>query len=186
MFSEEEREGWMKWKNKKIQEEGKRCNLKKYLEEIPNAPCRDTILQWEHKKQKTGTVETHTENRGQPSLLTSGEMEVVAGWILTQEIKEKVVRGVDVINFVKDSFNLDVSKQWVSEALQRFGFSSQRIKSSKASSPMIKKIPEMKQFISEVRSLISEGVELSRLVAMDEVMFWNSGSILRSYAVRNG
>lgn len=186
VFTEDEREGWMKWKNKKIKEEGNKCNLSKLLEDIPNAPSRGTILRWEHKQQTTGNVETIIENWGHPSLLTSGEMEIVAGWMLTQEFKEKVVRAIDIINFVKDSFNLDVSKQWVSEAVQRFGFTSQRTKTSKASHPISKKIPEMKQFISEVRSVISDGVELSRLVAMDEVMFWNSGSVLRSYAVRNG
>lgn len=117
VFTEDEREGWMKWKNKKIKEEGNKCNLSKLLEDIPNAPSRGTILRWEHKQQTIGNVETMTKNWGRPSLLTSGEMEVVAGWILTQEFKEEVVRAIDIINFVKDSFNLNVSKQWVSEAV---------------------------------------------------------------------
>lgn len=110
-------------------------------------------------------------------------MMVVFGWVLTHAQQEKVTSANDVIDFVKRSFNLDVNPSWVSRTLSAAGFSSQRTKSSKQSNPIMTKLPEMKQFILSVRELISDGIELSRVVAMDDVMFWNSGSVLRSYAV---
>lgn len=186
VFSEKEREQWVKWKKQKQEEQGSHPHLENLLKEVPNAPSLRAICGWEKLQNEGHSLETHTSEWGRPSMLTEGEKAVIAGWVLKREALEKVTQARDVIEFFKKHFSMTVSKQWVSTLLHSLGFSSQRVKTSKAKVPIIKRMPEMKNFILQVRELIEDGVELSRIVAMDEVMFWNCGTILRSYAVCGG
>jgi hypothetical protein len=104
----------------------------------------------------------------------------------TRQRQHKLTSAQTVINFVREHFQEKVSPTWVSNTLSSLGFSSQKVRQAWETKPLHQKLPEIKKFIAEVRSLIEDGVELSRIVAVDEVGFWSSGVVLRSYAIRGG
>jgi hypothetical protein len=45
---------------------------------------------------------------------------------------------------------------------------------------------EMASFIEEVRALVRNDFQLSQVTAVDQISFWNSPSVLRSYAPIGG
>jgi transposase len=186
IYTGEERERWIQWKKQKEEKDGKRCNLQEELKLLPSAPHRDTIRRWEVRQLKGESLETNTSNWGAPALMTHGEKEVLAGWVLLREKNNEVTTGQDVINFVLEAFGVEVDKSWVSHTMHSLGFSSQKTQDAHEKKPLYTKMSEIKSFIQSIRDLIEDGVELSRIVCADETPFWNSGAVLRSYAVKGG
>ena len=170
----------------KNEEEGRKCGLQNQLEIIPGAPHRDTIRRWEMRQLRGDSLETNTANWGAPPLMTEGEKQVLGGWVLLRERGNKITSGTSVVNFVMEHFGVSVDSSWVSRTLRSLGFSSQYMKTAFEERPMYTKMPEMKKFIQSVRELLDDGVALSRIVCADEVGFWNSGVVTRSYAIRGG
>jgi hypothetical protein len=186
VFDVNEKKEWIQWKKCRQEKDGKKCGLGNELEVIPNAPTLKQLRIWEKLELEGHNLDIITENWGAPSKLTPGEKEVLAGWVLLREQSEKVTSGQNIIDFVQRNFGETVEKTWVSHTMASLGFSSQRVKGSKSSHPAIKYLPDVKHFIGEIRDLLDDGIESSRLVAEDEVAFWNSGVYLRSYAMRGG
>jgi len=109
--------------------------------------------------------------RGRKKKLSEDFIAIVVGFAIDRRLALKAVNAQDLIDFARGYFNINISKQRISEILQKYGFSSQL--SMERNSRMTDEQVAMDSldFILQLRQ---ERKEFKRLLVMDETGLWSN------------
>ena len=106
----------------------------------------------------------------------------MAGYALFLLRRQHIVDAEVLIDFVSVAFNKTVNKSWVARHMHKLGFSSHR----PAGQPLkyFKKdaLPTAIQFVEDTRPVLNAFNDKSRIVAVDQISFWDNGLVTSCYA----
>lgn len=116
------------------------------------------------------------------SKLTSDELAVTAGYALFLLECRHVVDHHVIINFIFTAFNETVAKSWVSKHMHQLGFSSRRPRGLSWTYYNADALPIAVEFAADTRAALLAFGDNSRIVAMDQISFWDNGLVTSCYA----
>lgn len=92
----------------------------------------------------------------------------------------------DIANWAKKHFDVKLSKQYISEMMLYLGFHSRQARPTPSERLKPDFLSEMISSISAVRERIGERYDKEEVLAEDELMLWNSGTVNTSYGLVGG
>jgi transposase len=181
--TQREREIFLYLLNLRDPKTNKRLLTSKMICQIPHAPSRSTLNRWQ---KEAACPPRKKARKGRPPLLSEVEKLVLGGWVLDRVNKHKVTGISQVKAFVQESFGVKVSSTWVSRKMHALGFSFQKTQESNSRREFSKEQKIITSFLRRTRRTIEKMNDLSRVIAMDVMGFWNTGVVRHSYALRSG
>jgi transposase len=179
-YSKQEKEEYLLelgWKNGKKLRKGKTIAQ---VAAFPLAPSRLTLYRWikqsrMHKRTK--------KTPGPKPLLSQAEKEILGGKILTRIQKKKPVTAMWIKNWLKETWNLNVSSPYLTKILHSIHIKSHRTLPRTAKEMREPKTKEMINFLKELQADYQALADPSHFVCMDQMIFWNCGAVPRSYSL---
>ncbi len=149
------------------------------LASFPSAPPRKTLEDWRRGFSHPRAPHKH---KGADCKLTSDEFAVVGGYTLFLLSRRHVVDHHVIIDFVSTAFNETVTKSWVTKHLHQLGFSSHRPAGLSFKYYNADALPIAIDFVNDTRPTLLEFGDASRIVAMDQLSFWDNGLVTSCYS----
>jgi hypothetical protein len=153
------------------------------LARIPNAPPRETLKTW---KREWSHPRQPPKRRGVVAKVASDQQCIMAGYALFLIERMRVVSIEVLIDFLSSAFNLTVSKSWVSRHMHALGFSSHRPGGVPLKYYNRDALHTAIEFVNDVRPTLNKFGDKQRIVAMDQISFWDNGLVTSSYAPIGG
>ena len=120
------------------------------------------------------------------SSLLSVEQCNILGYCLDRLSQHLGVNLDEVILFVKEAFGVTVSSQWASRHLHQLHFSSHRTRSLLVKYKKIDVYQHAITFLRELQPQLQKVKPISRIVAMDQISFWNGGIVASCFGPIGG
>ena len=109
--------------------------------------------------------------RGRKKKLSEDFIAIVVGFAIDRRLALKAVNAQDLIDFARGYFNINISKQRISEILQKYGFSSQLSMERNSRMTDDQVAMDSLDFILQLRQ---ERKEFKRSLVMDETGLWSN------------
>jgi len=155
----------------------------KQLAKVPGLPDAATIHRWREAASNPPAEVKLTATIGRPPLLTDEELMIVGGFVLfCAERHQTCGGGKEIIDFIQHAFGITVLKSWVSEKMEEIGISSHRPASLKFTFGGSHCIAAAVEYLDENQSLLRKIVPRSRIVAIDQISFWDCGVSESTYS----
>ena len=151
-----------------------------------SGPDPSTIYRWKRQQQAPSRDPMTVVPRGRPPKLSSIEKNILGGWVLDRAENHERTSAHDIVAFVAENFQEQVSKQWVSNTMQGLQLTSHRAtkRPQKYKKPNL--VGKLHTFLCNLRNKIDGKLESSQVVAIDNVRFSHPQAILRSYSPKGG
>ena len=150
------------------------------------APSRRSLQYWKKAAMIPLEARIPPKKRGRKQKLSSGEEMIVAGHVLERVSNNQLAQAKDIIDFVAESFQEDISPSYVTRMMNRIHFSSHLIKEKEYRRVRRGLSERLLHFLLDFRRTTEEGVEPSQIVAVDIAKFSHYSHTLRSYAPTGG
>jgi transposase len=151
-----------------------------------HAPPRTTIQTWVKDPKSILEPEEKESNRGRPPLLTDEEAKVVGGFILFCNEQHKACTGATICDFIRNIFGKKVTPAFVSRLAEKLHFSSHRPAADKSHFSEAELISTARLELRTIQQMLSGVEDKSRIVALDQIMFWGSGVVSSTYSPKGG
>jgi hypothetical protein len=149
------------------------------LARFPSAPPRQTLSDW---RGGYSHPRAPHKRRGADAMLSSDELDIVAGYALHLLRGRRVVDQHAIIDFVRAAFGVGVGKPWVTKHMHALGFSSHRPQGLSWVFYNADALPTAIDFVNEKRPVLLAFGDQSRIVAMDQISMWDNGLVTSCYA----
>lgn len=149
------------------------------LASTANAPPYTTLTRW---RREFSHPRVPARRKGRICKLTLDEREVMAGYALYLLKRQHIVDHHVLVNFVSVAFNKQIEKSWVSRHMHKLGFSSHRPAGQPLKYFNKNALPAAIQFVEETRPVLNAFNDKSRIVAVDQISFWDNGLVTSCYA----
>lgn len=159
------------------------------LADYEGAPSRATLYFWRDSAANDLAPSAPAAKRGRPSKFTQDELDVLGGYVLYCDEKHQVCGIHEVQDFMGIAFKKTITASCVSETLHKMGFSSHRpgplsYKYGRPTDP-----DEAIEFLRGVQKTLKKEVhqhEIQRIVAIDQISFWDCGIVTSTYSPIGG
>lgn len=112
--------------------------------------------------------------------MTLDEQQVMAGYALFLLRRQHIVDAEVLIDFLSVAFNKTVDKSCVSRHMHQLGFSSHRPAGQPLKYFRKDALPTAIAFVEDTRPTLNAFADKSRIVAVDQVSFWDNGLVVTS------
>lgn len=153
------------------------------LSKCKGAPSKRTLYRWRGEGLPPAERD-HTG--GRPPLLTDDELKIVGGFILFCGEQHQHCGVREIQDFIWGAFDIQVLEPWVSKHVHKLGFSSHRPASLKYTYGGTTNLVSAIQTLTELQSDLAKVEDRSRIVALDQISFWDCGIITSTYGPTGG
>jgi hypothetical protein len=156
------------------------------LSEYSGAPSKRTLLYWKSNAENPVEVTAPQNPPGRPSKLTPDQLKIIGGFILFCVESHQGCTVMDIQNFAQTAFHERLSEPFISQHVHELGFSSHRPASLKFTYGGIDTAKAAVDFLRTNQSKLSKFKNTSRVVALDQISFWDCGVTTSSYSLIGG
>lgn len=164
---------------------GERISANK-LARYTGAPAKRTLQLWKANASNPPTEVSPENARGRPPKLTDDQRKIIAGFILFCVESHQGCTIVDIQNFAETFFHENLSEAFISQCAHQLGFSSHRPASLKITYGGIDTAKAAVDFLRTNQKTFASIKNRSRVVALDQISFWDCGVITSSYSLIGG
>lgn len=154
----------------------------KQLAKVPGLPNASTLHRWREAAREPSTAKKLTATMGRPPLLADEELLIVGGFVLFCAERHQTCGGKEIIGFIQHAFGKTVLKSWVSARMKEIGISSHRPASLKFTFGGSQCITAAVAYLNENQPLLRKVAPRSRVVAIDQISFWDCGVSESTYS----
>lgn len=149
-------------------------------------PAERTLRLWKHEFENPIPLIEEPSNLGRPPLLTDDELDVVGGFILFCAQAHQCCSVLEIENFIDIAFNRKVDESYISKHVHKLGFSSHRPASLKYTYGGVDTAKAAVDFLRDYQSILANVENRSRVVAVDQISFWDCGIVTSTYSLIGG
>ena len=153
-----------------------------FLAKLPGFPAAATLREWREAARNPPAVPRITATIGRPPLLTDEELMIVGGFVLFCAERHQTCGGNEIIDFIRHVFDVTVDKSWVAKKMEKIGMSSHRPASLKFTFGGYLSISAAAEYLVANQPELREVADRSRVVAIDQVSFWDCGVSVSTYS----
>ena len=153
------------------------------LSHLDGAPPYETLKRW---RREFSHPRAPHKRKGRPQKVTLDEQEIMAGYTLFLLKRQHIVDAEVLIDFLSVAFNKAVDKSWVSRHMPKLGFSLHRPAGQPLKFFNKNALPTAIKFVDATRPVLNAFGDNSRIVAMDQISFWDNGLVTSSYSPIGG
>lgn len=151
----------------------------------PALPVSDrTLRRWRSEARKTGKLHDPLPSGHRSQKLSEGEKRVVGGKVLDDCDTHQVVSCESLRAWILGAWNVSTSHGYIVKLMSDLHLSSKKVteRELKYFNPDL--VDESFDFLTEVNQVLIDGLNASKLVAIDVCYWSNSRHVLRSYGPR--
>jgi transposase len=150
---------------------------------LDGAPPYETLKRW---RREFSHPRAPHKRKGRSLKVTLDEQHVMGGYALFLLRRLHIVDAEVLIDFLSVAFNKSVDKSWVSRHMHELGFSSHRPAGQPLKYFKQDALPTAIAFVEDTRPTLNAFGDKSRIVAMDQISFWDNGLVTSSYSPIGG
>ena len=150
------------------------------------APSQAELFRWKHEYYNPQPISNIPTSMDFRSLLSVEQCNILGGYCLDRLSQHLGVNLDEVILFVKEAFGVTVSPQWASEHLHQLHFSSHRTRPLLTKYKKIDVYHHAITFLKKLQPQLQMVKPISRIVAMDQISFWNNGLVVSCFGPIGG
>ncbi len=152
------------------------------LAKYDGAPVERTLYRWLHDEKFLSELPDPPPRRGTEPALTDELLDVVGGYVLFCAEQHQICGWHKVADFIADVFRVYIQQPWVSKHLSELGFSSSLTKAF--GTP--RTIKAAVEFLEANQKKFARRENKARIVAIDQISFWDCGIVETTYSLRGG
>ena len=156
------------------------------LSKYSGAPSKRTLLYWKSHAENPVETKLSLNSRGRPPKLTPDQLKIIGGFILFCVESHQGCTILDIQNFAQTIFRQTLSEPFISHHVHELGFSSHRPASLKITYGGIDTAKFAVDFLRTNQPQLSKFKNSSRVIALDQISFWDCGVITSSYSLIGG
>lgn len=156
------------------------------IAQYEGAPSERTLKLWRHDLHHPMEKQTNETNMGRPSKLPDDQLKIIGGFILFCTESHQGCTIGDVQQFAEIAFNTSLGESYISQHVHTLGFSSHRPASLKITFGGLKTATAAVNFLQEYQKVFAQVKERKRIVAIDQISFWDCGVMTSSYSLIGG
>lgn len=149
------------------------------LSRFPDAPPYETLKRW---RREFAHPRAPSQRKGPATKLTLDEQQIMGGYAVFLLQHLRLVDVQVMIDFVATAFNKTVSPWWISTHMHKLGFTSRRPAGRSLKFEKRGALAEAIEFVKQVRPTLLRFKDKRRIVAVDQIAFWDSGMATSCYA----
>jgi hypothetical protein len=123
---------------------------------------------------------------GRPALSTDKQLDIVGGYILFSAQMHQTCGVREIQEFIDIAFDQKVDESWISQHAHKLGFSSHRPASLKYTFGGVDNAKAAVDFLCTNQSALAKISDHSRIVAIDQISFWDCGITTSTYSLIGG
>jgi hypothetical protein len=152
------------------------------LAKLPGFPAAATLREWREAARNPPAVPKITATLGRPPLLTDEELMIVGGFVLFCAERHQTCGGNEIIDFIRQVFDVTVDKSWVAKKMEEIGISCHRPASLKFTFGGYRSITTAAEYLVANQPELRKVADRSRVVAIDQISFWDCGVSTSTYS----
>lgn len=152
------------------------------LANVAGFPAAATLREWREAARNPPADLHLTATPGRPPLLSDEQLMIVGGFVLFCAERHQTCGGKEIIAFIGHAFEVTVDKSWVAKNMEHIGISSHRPASLKFTFGGSQCITSAVKYLGENQSVLRKIVPRSRVVAIDQISFWDCGVSESTYS----
>jgi hypothetical protein len=150
------------------------------------SPAATTLYRWLEEENLPKLSSPGSLSAGRPPLLTQDQLDIIGGFVLFCDYSHQCCSIKEVEDFVNTAFGINLSPAFISQHLHLLGFSSHRPSSLKFTYGGIDIAMAAVDFLRTHQAMLKNVSPRSRLLAVDQISFWECGVITSSYSPIGG
>jgi hypothetical protein len=161
--------------------------LPRELAAADGAPPERTLKYWKTVFTREKRLPKHIPLPPPQSLLSTDQSQVLAGYMLWRLRQNLVVDQDCLRDFISAAFKMhDVTNGWLSKHVKQLGFSRHLAASTPRIYDQKKSVIAAIDFVNEVQPILKAVRDKGRIVAIDQISFWDNGHVTWCYALIGG
>jgi hypothetical protein len=152
------------------------------LARLPGFPGARTLRRWRTEAKNPPKPPRVPVPLGRPSLLNDVELMVMCGFVVFCAERHQTCGGKEIIAFVQHAFGVSVQKSWLTDKLKPLHITSHHSASLKYTYGGSRPIAAALAYLEEHQSVLAKVEPRARVVAVDEISFWDCGVTERTYS----
>lgn len=152
------------------------------LSRLPGAPSRATLYQWLSDEQRGVVPCAIMATPGRPPLLTDEQLMIVGGFIVFCAEHHQSCGAKEIAQFIFNAFDVEVDKTWVARHMKQLDISSHRPASLKYTFGGTRALSAAFEFLTTHQPKLAEVLPRTRVVAIDQISFWDCGVSSSTYS----
>ncbi len=156
------------------------------LSKYEDFPSDRTLQRWKHDFLNPPMVSLEPVVQGRPQLLTDHQLDIIGGFILFCASAHQGCSLRDIHEFVDIAFDQQLANSTLVGHVHALGFTSHRPASLKYTYGGVDAAKNGVDFLRENQPLLAKVENRSRVVAIDQISFWDCGVATSSYSLIGG
>jgi hypothetical protein len=156
------------------------------LSKYEGFPSDRTLQRWKHDFFNPPMASSVPFVHGRPRLLTDQQLDIIGGFILFCTSAHQGCSLRDIHEFVDIAFNQQLANSTLVGHVHALGFTSHRPASLKYTYGGVDAAKNGVEFLRQYQPLLAKVENWSRVIAIDQISFWDCGVATSSYSLIGG
>ncbi len=156
------------------------------LSKYEGFPSDRTLQRWNHDFLNPLMVSSEPVAHGCPCLLSDHQLDIIGGFILFCASAHQGCSLRDIHEFVDIAFDQQLANSTLVEHVHALGFTSHRPASLKYTYGGVDAAKNGVDFLRKYQPLLAKVENRSKVIAIDQISFWDCGVATISYSLIGG
>ena len=150
---------------------------------ILNIRSKSTIINWMSKDMSEEAIESRKQKKVHNRLLSKKNEYIVAGWIIFRCIMRESTTTLNIMNFISENFDLQVSSSWLHYFMKRHHLSLLEPSIAKGAEMNKEKVEEAVHFLDIVKSMNKKPHQIA---VLDKSKFYYDSRRVKHVSIQGG